>query len=260
MSDISKEMRRDLKDFNQRHRSALQVTAQTLLAKGVVRVHYGVDYVNDDGSPADYAVLEYSDGRTEELDMWLEDLDDDTFALSVRYCHPYTFDARSAEVMFDSSGGMIDTEENVIRAYHTTERRAVLEEEADTINQLMDYSIEQFQTLSQLCALLEQHDFSDLYFGVDETPQGYALSDWAFALSADGGDEQMLEEQSEVFNRFLEALADFPEQVSLIGAFSLNVSTCWIYPDTDGGGLHDADDGTVRAYHTAAQLEALKAG
>ncbi|NJK44847.1 MAG: hypothetical protein HC933_11670 [Pleurocapsa sp. SU_196_0] len=94
------------------------------MSRGLLRVHYGVDYVNDDGSPADYAVLEYADGRIEELDEWLEDLEYDTFLSSVRYCYPYTFDARNAEVSFDASGGMMDTEENVIRMYHTDARRA----------------------------------------------------------------------------------------------------------------------------------------
>ncbi len=257
MNEISQSMRRDLQAFNQQHQTVLRTTAQKLLERGIVRVHYGVDYVNDDGSPAEYAVLEYQDGQTEEQDAWLKELEYDTFLLSVRYCYPYTFDVRTAEVSFDASGGMMDIEENVIRMYHTETRRALLEDEADVAHRLVDFSGAQAEALSELCAVMEAQGIGDLYFGVDETPTGYELSDWVYALKEDGSQEWLLESASEIAGRFRRVMDDFPVEVGLIGAFSLNAATGWIYDDPEGG-TQFANDGTVRAYHTQAQFEALE--
>jgi hypothetical protein len=257
VNQVNKQMYRELAEFNQTHRTVLQTTAQKLLARGLERVHYGVDYVNDDGSPADYAVLEYADGRIEELDAWLEELEYDTFLSSVRYCYPYTFHVRTAEVSFDASGGMMDTEENVIRMYHTETRRALLEVEADAANRLVEFSGSHHELLSDLCAVLEAHGIEDVYFGVDQTPQGHALSDWALADLGDMGSLRDLREFADLSSRFQEDMKVFPVEVGLVGAFSLNSTTLWVYLDPNGG-TRLAEDGTVRAYHTPAQLEALE--
>jgi hypothetical protein len=257
VNDVTQQMRRDLESFNRAHRPVLESTGAKLLKRGIVRVHYGVDYVNDDGAPADYAVLEYIDGRIEELDAWLEDLDGETFSWGVRYCYPYTFDARTAQVSFDASGGQIDTEENVIRMFHTPARRELLEVEAENAGRLEAFSGSHYDTLEGLCMILEQQEIRDLYFGVDETPRGHALSAWLFADKEDGSPEVLLEEASPISVRFREVMRDFPEEVGLIGAFSLNAVTCWVYNDPNGG-THVLNDGTVCAYHTAEQLENLE--
>jgi hypothetical protein len=220
-------------------------------------VHYGVDYVHDDGAPADYAVLECTDGRVEELDAWLEDLDDEIFLFGVRYCSPYTFDTRTAQISFDASGGQIDTEENVIRMYHTPARRELLEVEAEAAFRLEAFSGSHHDTLGGLCTLLEQHGITDVFFGVDETPEGYELSTWLIVTKDDGSPDVSPPESSSVTTRFREVMRAFPEEVGLIGAFCLNATTAWVYHDFEGG-THVLEDGTVRAYHTQAQLEALE--
>ena len=84
MNDID----RALLEVQAQHGGVLRAVARTLQAQGVRRLHYGVDYVNDDGEPADYAVYEYEDGRVVELEHWPEELSEDVFLWAVRYCSP----------------------------------------------------------------------------------------------------------------------------------------------------------------------------
>ncbi|NJK44846.1 MAG: hypothetical protein HC933_11665 [Pleurocapsa sp. SU_196_0] len=92
---------------------------------------------------------------------------------------------------------------------------------------------------------------------MDETPQGHALSDWALADLGDMGSPRDLREIADLSSRFQEDMKDFPAEVGLTGAYSLNVTTHWVYLDPNGG-THVVADGTVRTYHTSAQLEALE--
>jgi hypothetical protein len=250
-------MREQLEAFNREHRHVLESTGQALLERGIVRVHYGMDYVNDDGAPAEYAVLEYADGRVEEQDAWLEDLEYDTFLWSLRYCQPYTFDTKAARVSFDDAGGQIDTEENVIRMYHTPERLELLEVEAEAASRIEGFSLDHHDALRALGTVLEQQGITDVFFGVDETLDGYALSDWLIVTTDDGNPNAALPRDADVSRQFRETLKDFPNEIGLSRAFVFSTGAGWVYFD-DEGGTHVIADGTARAYHTHEQLEALE--
>jgi hypothetical protein len=253
MIEVTKDMRNTLKEFNLEHRVVLQETAKTLLGKGISRVHYGVDYVNDDGDAADYAVLEYTDGRVEELDEWLEALDYETFGFGMRYCQPYTFDTKEAKVDFDLQGGTIDTEESVIRMYHSKARLEKLEAEKEDSN--FDLEIVSYTHQDELGAMSEAFQargVSQMFFGVDCVDETYTLCDWGI-LVFDDGTEQVLDYCPTELEEIQEVIDELPQ----FGAFVFNVETCMIEEDFEGG-IFEISDTESRVYHNQAQLEALK--
>jgi hypothetical protein len=251
MIEVTKDMRERLKEFNLKHQKVLQKTAKTLLGKGIARVHYGIDYVNDDGDAADYAVLEYTDGRIEELDEWLEDLDYDTFGLSVHYCLPYTFDAKEATVMFDLEGGEVITEENVIRMYHSTNRFEKLESESDNF----ELDMVSYTNPSELGAMAETfrvRGVKRVFFGVDNLDENYSLSNWGI-LVFDDDTEKLLDYCPTELIEIQDVIDELPQ----CGAFVFDVETCMIQEDFEGG-LFGVTDSEARAYHTQEQLDTLE--
>jgi hypothetical protein len=254
MIDITKDMRNTLREFNLEHQAVLQETAKTLLKKGISRVHYGVDYVNDDGDAAEYAVLEYTDGRIEELDEWLEDLDYQTFGFGMRYCLPYTFDVSEAKVNFDVQGGTIDTEENVIRMYHSKGRLEKLESEKEENN--FDLEIVSYTHQDELSAMSEEFQargITQVFFGVDCVDETYTLSNWG-VLVFDDETQQVLDYCPTEFEAIQEVIDELPQ----FGAFVFNVETCMIEEDAEGG-IFEVSETESRVYHTQAQLEAFEA-
>jgi hypothetical protein len=254
MIDVNKDMQNRLKEFNLEYQKVLQQTAKTLLNKGIARVHYGIDYVNDDGDAADYAVLEYTDGRIEELDEWLEDLDYDTFGMSVHYCQPYTFDTKTAKVSFDLEGGEICTEENVVRMYHTTARFEKLESEKEDSNFELDLvSYTNRDELGKMKETFQSRGVKQVFFGVDNMDETYTLSNWGI-LVFDDETEQLLDYCPTELEDIQEVIDELPQ----FGAFVFNVETCMIEEDFEGG-IFEVSDTESRAYHSQAQLEALEA-
>ncbi len=255
MSKITKDMQKNLDAFNKKNQKVLQKTATELLSGGIARVHYGMDYVNDDGDVADYAVLEYTDGRIEEQDEWLEALDYETFGFGVGYCNPYTFDARTAKVMFDLEGGSMDTEESVIRMYHSPERREKLEAELEEFEfNLEKFSDHHFEELEPIAQALQARGVQNLYFGVDYANGAYSLSHWGVLVFEDETEEQ-LEHFPNEFEPILNLIDEFPQ----FGAFVFNIEDCGIEEDYEGG-IVELNDTEYRAYHSQAQLAALEAG
>jgi hypothetical protein len=254
MSEITKDMQKNLDAFNNKNQKVLQKTAKELLAQGIARVHYGVDYVNDDGDAADYAVLEYTDGRIEEQDEWLEALDYETFGFGMTYCLPYTFDAREATVLFDLEGGSMDAEESVIRMYHTPERREKLEAEYEENNLELDLvSYTNRDELSAMSETFQARGITQVFFGVDCIDETYTLSDWG-VLVFDDETEQLLD----YCPKELEAIQDVIDELPQFGAFVFNVETCMIEVDFEGG-IFEVNDTESRVYHTQDQLAALEA-
>jgi hypothetical protein len=254
MIEVTKDMRNTLKEFNLEHQLVLQETAKTLLNKGIARVHYGIDYVNDDGDAAEYAVLEYTDGRVEELDEWLEDLDYQTFGFGMRYCLPYTFDVTEAKVNFDVQGGTIDTVENVIRMYHSKARLEKLELEKEESNFELDLvSYTNQDELGKMKETFQARGVKQVFFGVDNMDETYTLSNWGI-LVFDDETEQLLD----YCPTELEEIQDVIDELPQCGAFVFDVETCMIQEDFEGG-IFEMTDTKARAYHTQEQLEALEA-
>jgi hypothetical protein len=252
MSDITKDMQKNLDAFNKKNQKVLQKTAKELLDEGIARVHYGVDYVNDDGDAADYAVLEYTDGRVEEQDEWLEALDYNTFGFGMTYCLPYTFDAREAKVIFDLEGGSVDAEESVIRMYHTFERREKLEAEKEDIDLEM-VSYMHHSELNDLSETLESQGISQMIFGVDCVDETYTLSNWGILIFEDGTEKYIEHSPIE-----LETIQEVIDELPQFGAFVFDVELCMIEEDLEGG-IFEVSETESRAYHSQAQLEALEA-
>ncbi|MFC4637764.1 hypothetical protein [Deinococcus hohokamensis] len=246
----------DLRSFNAKYRPQLQALADLLQARGVCRLHYGVDYVNDDGDAAEYAVYEYADGRSIEQGAWPGELEYNVFVYGVRYCQPYTFDVSSATLLHDTQGGQIDTEENVIRAYHTPGRRLLLEEEAEGNEQAGDLVIFNAtcgQELQELADELSAQGVQVLHFGIDAlTRKGlvyYLLSDWC-VVERDGQEEVL---------QCLPALTsrdDLWHDLPWFGAFSLDIRTAQVVEDLQGGSV-EVHPNETRAFHTEAQRQAL---
>jgi hypothetical protein len=254
MFEVTKDMRNTLKEFNLEHQLVLQETAKTLLSKGITRVHYGVDYVNDDGDAAEYAVLEYTDGRVEELDEWLEDLDYQTFGFGMRYCQPYTFDVSEAKVNFDVQGGTIDTEENVIRMYHSKARLEKLESEKEESNFELDLvSYTNQDELGTMSETFQARGVKQVFFGVDNMDETYTLSNWGI-LVFDDETEQLLDYCPTELEDIQEVIDELPQ----FGAFVFNVETRMIEEDYEGG-IFEVSETESRAYHSQAQLAALEA-
>ena len=261
MIDVTDAMRAELKVFNGEHHGQLSRTADALRLRGIRRVHFGVDYVNDDGNPADYAVLEFTDGRVEEQDAWLEELDYEVFYFGLRYCQPYTFDAEAVELTFDDDGGSVDTEENVIRMYHSPERHERLQVWADESDGIEDFFIDHLDDLTRIGAAFEALDVSDLYFGLDWVGDALALSAWSFMARRMGGDVILpLHAEPPELGEFKSLLeAHFP----LGGAFIFDTVQCSFLHDPDGGLVHIESSTEVsiqRAYRTDEQREALERG
>lgn len=252
MSEITKDMQKNLDAFNKKNLKVLQKTSKELLSQGIARVHYGIDYVNDDGDAADYAVLEYTDGRIEEIDEWLEALDYDTFGFGMTYCLPYTFDARDAKVIFDLEGGSVDAEEIVIRMYHSTERREKLEAEKEIID-LKFVSHMHRSALDDLSEGLESQGISQIIFGVDCMDETYTLSNWGVLIF-----EDETEKHFEHFPIELETIREVIDELPQFGAFVYDVGLCMIQEDFEGG-IFEVSETESRAYHSQAQLEALEA-
>jgi hypothetical protein len=252
MTEISKDMREQLATFNLSQRAALQKTAQELLNQGIKRVHYGVDYVNDDGEGAQYAVLEYEDGRIEELDEWFAALDEDLFAWGVRYCQPYTFEVRTASVLFDEQGGSVDTEENTIRMYHSPARRETLEVEAEEFaGDLTMFSYSHYEVLQSVGQHLKTQGIKRVFFGVDQAEGAYMVSAWGFLRRSDGREEQL-----EGFPPQLEGIRDVIDEMPLFGAFVFTDEG--MFESDEGGGTLELGDTTALAYHTLEQRADLE--
>jgi hypothetical protein len=117
-----------LKFFHEEHAESLHAMATELRAAGVERVHYGLDFYNDEADLSDYAVIEYADGRIEERNQWYEVLDYKVL-WSFGYTGAYTFDVDTERVFKDDQGGVISMVSRLLRsnAYHTPKRREQLE-------------------------------------------------------------------------------------------------------------------------------------
>jgi hypothetical protein len=237
---------------NRKHQKAMQKTAKQLLEKGIVRVHYAMDFVNDDGDAAEYAVLEYEDGGIEELDGWFEDLDQDVFLWGLKECLPYTFDARAVRISVDQEGGSVDTEDNAIRMYHTDARRQQLEAEAEEAKFEL-YSYEHYDELNSLAASLKARGIARVYFGIDQKQGMSPIADWGF-LEFENGDQKTLDH----FPDELEDIRELIEELPQIGAFQFDIETQMIEADSDGGILEFEDD-TIIAFHTEVQRLAFEA-
>ena len=124
------EAREAVETFHEQHAKMLQAMASSLREAGIARVHFGLDYNNDESALSEYAVLEYDDGRVEEIDQWYAPLDEAVFWDFPTGTGTYTFDALTARVLEDERGGVIDIYEGVSQAYHSPARRAELEAEA----------------------------------------------------------------------------------------------------------------------------------
>jgi hypothetical protein len=252
MTDVSEEMREQLATFNRSHRAALQKTARALLSQGIRRVHYGVDYVNDDGEEAQYAVLEYADGRIEELDEWFAALDEDLFAWGVRFCEPYTFEVSTASVIFDEQGGSVDTEGNTIRMYHSPARRETLEAEAEEFaRDLTMFSYSHYDALQPVGQQLKTQGIERVYFGVDHVRGANMVSAWGFLRHSDGREEQI-----GGFPSQLEGIREVLDELPDLGAFAFTDEG--MFESDEDGGILELGETTKRAYHTPEQRLALE--
>ncbi len=257
MNPEQDEIQAETEALDQKHAAVLKETAQKLLAREILKVHFGIDFVNDDGDLADYAVLEYSDGRVEELDHWLEDLPYETFLWHTRECQPYTFDTKSATIDVDKDGGMIDgAEEMVIRAYHTQARREMLEQESVQEPWELDaFSGSNTDELQDLASALLMANINKVFFGVDYI-EDYQLSDWVIAELTDQT-EVPLEQFAELETQFRTTLEGFITDYSQLGAFYFDCETAWLFPDPQGG-IIDMGNEVEQSYHTEEQRAALE--
>jgi hypothetical protein len=126
------ERQEKLKVFHQENAKALRLMAARLREAGVLRVHYGMDYTNDEADLADYAVIEYTDGHTEELNTWYALLDYEVLSETLNLAFgAYTFDVPTAHVLEDEQGGVVRLVSRMsrLRAYHSPKRRAKFEAE-----------------------------------------------------------------------------------------------------------------------------------
>jgi hypothetical protein len=237
---------------NRMHQKAMQKTAKQLLEKGIVCVHYAMDFVNDDGDAAEYAVLEYEDGRIEELDGWFEDLDQEVFLWGLKECLPYTFDARAVKISVDHEGGSVDTQDNAIRMYHTDARRQQLEAEAEE-SKFELYSYEHYDELSSLAESLKIKDIVRVYFGIDQKDGGYPIANWGF-LEFENGDQKALDH----FPDELEVIRELLEELPQIGALRFDTETQMFEADSDGGLLELGGEMLI-AFHTQEQKWAFEA-
>jgi hypothetical protein len=240
-----------LETQNRKHQKAMQKTAKQLLEKGIIRVHYAMDFVNDDGDAAEYAVLEYENGRIEELDGWFEDLDQDVFLWGLKECLPYTFDARAVKILVDQAGGSVDTEDNAIRMYHTDARRQQLEAEAEESKFEM-FSYEHYDELNSLAESLRNKRIVRVYFGIDQKDGDCPVADWGF-LEFENGDQKALDH----FPDELEVIRELIDELPQIGAFQFDTQTQMFEADSDGGFLEF--DETIIAFHTQEQKLAFEA-
>jgi hypothetical protein len=137
---------KELEAFNKKNAKKLEGMAIRLREAGIVRVHYGLDFNNDEPDLGEYAVVEYADGRTEELEAWHPLLDQDVLMWNFPLgSGAYTLDATTARVLEDAQGGLIDVDEAVARAYHTPEQRETLEAEAEAFQEEMDAIMAQLE-------------------------------------------------------------------------------------------------------------------
>jgi hypothetical protein len=135
----------ELEAFHKKFVKKLERMAVRLREVGIVRVHFGLDFNNDEPDIGEYAVVEYEDGRTEELEEWHPMLDQDTLMWQFPLgSGAYTFDATTANVLEDERGGLIDVNEGVSRAYHSLEQREAFEQEAAEFQDRMDAIIAQY--------------------------------------------------------------------------------------------------------------------
>lgn len=247
---------RALRTFNEQFAPQLREAAAVLRARGVRRVHYGVDYVNDDGDVGDYAVYEYEDGRVVELDAWPEELGYDVF-LSVEYCQPYTFEVDASSVLLDRAGGQVDVEENVIRNYHTDARRRRLEAQAEVASGLETFNAECWEELGMLAAELRGEGIARVSFGIDcvrdDASVEYHLSDWCFVHHHDDRPVELRPQLDEMRSR-----GELWSALPVFGAFELDAEMSSVWMDTEGGTVRVSERWT-RAYHSAQQRAALEA-
>lgn len=247
-----------LKRFHEGHRQELQDTARALLDAGIARIYFGLNFYNDEGDAADYAVIEYTDGRTETLSHWHPLLDMEVFTV-LPYCNAYVFDAQDASVKEDPQGGLIDVAEGDSRAYHTPEQREAWEILAEEMSDDLDSEVQMweynsgYQTeLSALAERLTSRGIAQMCFGVDAIDGDYPISDYAVLHHADGRAEIL-----SALPAFVDAsvFSDLPQY----GAFVFDVQQKQVHVDPEGGFVF-SDQGWARAYHTPerkAQLEAL---
>jgi hypothetical protein len=142
---MSAQTEQEVEDFHKKHAKKLQKMASSLRQAGVSRVHFGLDFNNDEPDLSDYAVVEYADGRTEELTEWHPSLDQEMLWGFPAGTGTYTFDASTARVLEDEHGGVIDVDEGVSRAYHSGERRLELEAEAEAFQEEMEAFMAQYE-------------------------------------------------------------------------------------------------------------------
>ena len=138
----------ELEKFHKTHAKTLQAMASSLQAAGIARVHYGLDFNNDEPDLGEYAIVEYANGRTEEISEWHPMLDHELLMWKFPLgSGAYTFDATTARVLEDAQGGLIDVAEAVSRAYHTPEQREAFEAEAAEFQEEMAAFMDEYNEL-----------------------------------------------------------------------------------------------------------------
>ncbi len=131
-------LKKEVEAFHKKNRAALEAMAAGLREAGILRVHFGLDFNNDEPDLGEYASIEYAEGRTEELEEWPDVLDQELMWAFPLGSGAYTFDAATARVQEDAQGGLIDVMEGVARAYHSADQRQKLEVEAEEFNAEME--------------------------------------------------------------------------------------------------------------------------
>ncbi len=232
MNEITPDMQKNIDAYNKKHKKILASTAKALAGRGIVRVHYGLDYVNDDGEPADYAILEYADGRAEEQDAWFEELDINTFAMELRYCQPYTFEMSDAKIKIDLQGGMMEmhSDEQVMRAYHAnTERQQWVAQEAEN-SKYQSFIIYNYEAIERTDKLLAKSKILEVHFGIDKIGDNYRLSEWGKLV------KENKETWVEYFPKELQDLKlAIEEDFFNYGSFCYDPNQQNISPSPDGG-------------------------
>jgi hypothetical protein len=253
-----------LKDFNAEHQDELKTVATTLQRSGLRRIHFGVDFVNDDGAPSDYAVYEYTDGRVVEQADWPDELDYGVFGFGMSYCQPYTFDIETASVRHDTQGGQLDLPADyaLTRSYHSAARLLQLEAEAEEIEsefgQMNSFNEEHAERLSELAAILEKQGIETVYFGIDAVGEGdtvsYPLSDWCFVQGSNYTNPMFDTPQPQL--AVMVELKDLWDALPQFGAFVFNVDAMQVEINHFGGSM-EIRTGLTRSYFSQEQLQAL---
>ncbi|MFC4452629.1 hypothetical protein [Deinococcus sonorensis] len=243
----------DLREVNIRFRSMLLELSSVLYLQGIRRIHYGLDFIDDDSRPSDYAVTEYLDGRVEEQDRYPELLSPDVFVWGVKYCQPYTFDVASALLQLDEAGGSVEVRPGMTCMYHSQKRRLRLELEAE--QDLSGLCFGYHDDFDEAFTPLRDQGITAVYFGVNRDGDRYPLADWVYvARQGQPGTRPAPEHRAA-----LEQIREVIELLPRYGAFYVDTAQLVILDAPPGqGGLVTSSDTQASAWHTEQQRQALE--